>query len=156
MRPCVRQGLRIQNSRGAVSDVPPHNKPQEPASAAAAKTLGARMSHPDDWQWHRETPAITLVAALELASRRSGRPIVEARSATFVSATQIEAALSEDPRAATALKRFAPHWRIQFAPEEAFVGGRRGGYTFRLGREDDVLVYDDGVAMTHYEVTGGA
>lgn len=113
------------------------------------------MSHSDDLQWRRETPVIPLVEALDLARSRSGRPVAEARTVTYVSATQLEAVLAEDPEAAKALRRFGPHWRIRFAPEEAFRRGRRGGYTFRIGREDDVLVFGDGVVLTHHEVTRG-
>ena len=151
--------MAAQQAAGAGEPRQTHRESQDPRTRLAAQrqeTLGARMSHTEDWDWRRETPSMSMLDALELASRRSGRPAAEARNVTYVSATQLKAVLAEDPGAATALQRFGPHWRIQFALEEAFVGGRRGGYTFRLGRDDDVLVYEDGAAMTHYEVTGGA
>lgn len=97
-----------------------------------------------------------VVEALRLASRRSGRPIEVVWSARFVSAAQLEQCLRENPRLADS-RGFAPHWRIQFAGQEAIVDDDHGsGYTFRLDPADDVLVFADGAVLTFSEATNGA
>lgn len=114
------------------------------------------MSDPREWPWTDATPEMPLGAALDLASRRSGRPIAEVWSATYVSATQLKQCAAEDPSAASS-QRFEPHWRIQFAGQEAIADDGHGpGYTFRLGCDDDLLVFRDGVVMTFFEQTNGA
>ena len=115
------------------------------------------MSDTSEWPWTDATPPMPLADALDLASRRSGRPIAEVWSATYISATQLKQCLLEDPSAATSGQRFDPHWRIQFAGQEAVIDDGDGpGYTFRLGHDDDVLVFGDGVVMTFFEQTDGA
>ena len=114
------------------------------------------MSDPNDWPWTDATPPMPLVDALQLASHRSGRPIAEVWSATYVSATQLKQSLSENPALANS-RGFAPHWRIQFAGQEAVVDDEHGpGYTFSLEHDDDVLVFGDGTVMTFFEQTDGA
>src|SRR5262245_34327297 len=99
------------------------------------------MNYMTDWAWTDATPSMRLVDALDLASRRSGRPIADVWSATYVSATQLEQCSSENPDAASH-QRFEPHWRIKFAGKEAIVDEGDGpSYTFMLDLDDDVLVF---------------
>lgn len=112
------------------------------------------MSDPIEWPWKDATPPMPLIDALQLASRRSGRPIAEVWSARYVSATQLKQCMRENPSVANS-RGFAPHWRIQFAGQEAVVDDERGSsYSFQLGHDDDVLVFGDGVVMT-FEQTDG-
>lgn len=111
----------------------------------------------DSSQSSRSAKPMSVAEALALASRRSGRPIGDVRSATYVSAVQLEARLAENPAAARDVLRFEPHWRIQFAGHEAVVDEGDGPvYTFALELADDVLIFADGSAMTFFEQTKGA
>lgn len=107
------------------------------------------------WDFSRasgSSPPISVTDALALASRRSGRSIAEAWSATYVSALELEAVLAENPTAAKSVRRFEPHWRILFAKREGFVDmGRGPAYTFMLESTDHVLVFADGTVLTHVE-----
>jgi len=108
------------------------------------------------WRGSDATPPMTVVDALGIASRRSGRPIAQVRSATYVSAMELQACLLENPNAGRKMHRFEPHWRIHFAGEEAiFDDGHGPGYTFVLGDADDVFVFLDGSALTLSEVDRG-
>lgn len=99
-----------------------------------------------------EMPAcpMPLTVAVDLASRRSGRPPEDVRRAEYVSTVALRARLAEEPAAASMVQRFAPHWRIHFAGYEAVLE-EEDGPTYTVlprGPNDDVLVFEDGSTMT--------
>jgi hypothetical protein len=113
------------------------------------------MSDPRGWPWTDATPPMPLIDALQVASRRSARPVAAVWSARFVSAAQLAHRAAEKPALAGS-RGFAPHWRITFAGREALVDEGHGpSHLIELGDDDDVLVFADGSVMTFFELTDG-
>src|SRR5436190_14097080 len=97
---------------------------------------------------------LTISEAIDLACRARGRPMADVRSAEFVSAIQIEAALAKDPGGRQHVTPSDPHWRIRFAGEE-WIEWDEGKPAHALGGapEDYLLVFADGAVKTHSDVT---
>ncbi|MEO0479362.1 MAG: hypothetical protein AAF196_07775 [Planctomycetota bacterium] len=114
------------------------------------------MSNREEQREADDLPRMSVADALELASRRSGRPIDEVVGATYVSAVQLEVCIAQDPDAPKAVRRWGPHWRVWFAGKEWLETGENGpAWASRLSDDDIILVFEDGAVMNEVEVQNG-